>query len=276
MSKKRKHTINTANVSEISDFLDSSTSSIPFPPHNYLSSTLIDLDLNHPNHHISTASINQKHYAGDYHSVYEYSLPGNVLYTVRWEYTTGWVHITPLWQAMGNAKADVLKLIESSPEIAPLVRRTKGGCLAIQGTWIHYYAARKLAARFSYSLRYALVPLFGNDFPSMCLKPTQIGYGLFQLRLTDKDLTRKKRKRRKFKDNNNSCNNYILSSQQDYHNNTDQISPSHKNIPRSQEISHQIFSLSPATATVIATATPLEQLLYVAHSELTQISQISQ
>ncbi|KAL1977311.1 hypothetical protein VTN31DRAFT_170 [Thermomyces dupontii] len=40
-----------------------------------------------------------------------------------------------------------------------------------------YEAAKALAATFCWRIRYALTPLFGTDFPDMCLSPQQSGFG---------------------------------------------------------------------------------------------------
>ena len=127
-------------------------------------------------------------------TVFEYSYMNQ---SFLWDYTTGWVYITSIWKAVGNAKADVNKLISTSPEIRNKVYKTKGGCLRVQGTWIQYDVAKTLASRFCYPIRFALVPMFGNDFVDLCLKPGDPGYGLFLLTFTEKDLNKRRRRRRK-------------------------------------------------------------------------------
>lgn len=47
----------------------------------------------------------------------------------------GMVHFTGIWKALGHTKADVVKLVESDPTIAPFLRKVRGGYLKIQGTW---------------------------------------------------------------------------------------------------------------------------------------------
>lgn len=42
-----------------------------------------------------------------------------------------------------------------------------------------YKAAKAVAATFCYKIRHALTPIFGKDFPSICLIPTDPGYGKF-------------------------------------------------------------------------------------------------
>jgi hypothetical protein len=39
------------------------------------------------------------------------------------------------------------------------------------GYWVPYDAAKALSARFCYPIRFALTPIFGNDFPGLCVEP---------------------------------------------------------------------------------------------------------
>lgn len=36
------------------------------------------------------------------------------------------------------SKADIVKMIDSQPDLAPVIRRVRGGYLKIQGTWMPY------------------------------------------------------------------------------------------------------------------------------------------
>ena len=151
----------------------------------------------HPSFSMGTnasAEIMQKHPTRDFVTVYEYKLGNHV---ILWDYVIGWVYITSIWKAIGNYKADVLKLVSTSPEIKNKVYKTKGGCLKVQGTWIQYDVAKQLASKFCWPIRFALVPLFGSDFVDLCLHSGQPGYGLFQLAVSEKDLNKKKRRKRK-------------------------------------------------------------------------------
>lgn len=130
----------------------------------------------------------------DFVTVYEYKLGNHV---ILWDYVIGWVYITSIWKAVGNYKADVLKLVSTSPDIKNKVYKTKGGCLKVQGTWIQYDVAKQLASRFCWPIRFALVPVFGCDFVDVCLSIGQPGYGLFQLTVSEKDLNKKRRRKRK-------------------------------------------------------------------------------
>ncbi|KAG9014910.1 hypothetical protein FRB90_005150 [Tulasnella sp. 427] len=54
-------------------------------------------------------------------------------------------------------------MVEAQPELASQIRRVRGGYLKIQGTWLPYEVALKLARR--------------PTFPDTCLAPDQPGYG---------------------------------------------------------------------------------------------------
>ncbi|KAG8789985.1 hypothetical protein FRC12_013040 [Ceratobasidium sp. 428] len=73
--------------------------------------------------------------------------------------------------------ADIVKMLESQPDLAPQLRRVRGGYLKIQGTWMPFEVALRLARRVAWPIREDLVPLFGPTFPSTCLSPDQPGYG---------------------------------------------------------------------------------------------------
>ena len=112
---------------------------------------------------------------------------------VIWDYETGFVHLTGIWKASLNAegaaqptashsKADIVKLLESTPkQYQAYIKRIRGGFLKIQGTWLPYKLCRILARRFCYHIRFALIPIFGADFPEECLHPNDPGYGELRL-----------------------------------------------------------------------------------------------
>lgn len=45
----------------------------------------------------------------------------------------GYVHFTGIWKALGNSKSDIVKMVDSNPELK--VKKIRGGFLKIQGTW---------------------------------------------------------------------------------------------------------------------------------------------
>jgi len=50
-----------------------------------------------------------------------------------------------------------------------------------EGYWMPFEAAKALAIRFCYPIRYALTPMFGTEFPDMCLEPGHERFGNFIL-----------------------------------------------------------------------------------------------
>ena len=123
--------------------------------------------------------------------VYEFQLNDQ---TIMWDYATGFVHLTGIWKALGNSKADIVKLVDNHPELEGVIRRIRGGFLKIQGTWVPYDLCRQLATRTCYTIRHALISVFGPDFPEDCLKPDARGYGTLTLNDSGVDKKRKKRK----------------------------------------------------------------------------------
>lgn len=172
---------------------------INFPIHPYTASILQEVPEAQRALLPKTKNIPMRKYATsidprNYLSVYEYRVQDN---WVIWDYHSGMVHLTGLWKAIGNSKADIVKLLESSPELEKHLKRIRGGYLKVQGTWISYDMAKLLASKFCYTIRYALVPLFGADFVDLCLKPHQRGFGMLRLHVTDADLKRRRRRRRR-------------------------------------------------------------------------------
>lgn len=114
----------------------------------------------------------------NYLTVFEYQVNGQA---VIWDYYTGYVHLTGIWKAIGNSKADIAKLLDISPQLEPVLRRVRGGYLKIQGTWLPYEVAYELSLRIAYHIRYSLIPLFGPQFPEKCLVPTDLRFGQLSL-----------------------------------------------------------------------------------------------
>jgi hypothetical protein len=90
--------------------------------------------------------------------VYEYPLNG---LWIMMDIDDGYVLWTGIWKALGNSKADIVKMIDSQPDLAPLIRRVRGGYLKIQGTWMPYEVALRLSRRVAWTIRDDLIPLFG-------------------------------------------------------------------------------------------------------------------
>ncbi|GAA5954449.1 hypothetical protein JCM21900_006812 [Sporobolomyces salmonicolor] len=142
------------------------------------------------NHDVKEAKYATSTDSRGYIPVYEYAVKNQ---TIKVDVETGFVLITSVWKALGKPKADVVKLIESQPTIAPLVRKIRGGILQVQGTWLPFEIARTLSRRVAWEIRHDLVPIFGPSFPSTCLAPGTLGFG--DLVLSDPSATRRRRAR---------------------------------------------------------------------------------
>ncbi|CUM46376.1 uncharacterized protein AC631_03087 [Debaryomyces fabryi] len=122
-----------------------------------------------------------------YVTVFEYSINSH---WIIWDYETGFVHLTGIWKASindevnthRNLKADIVKLLESTPkQYHQHIKRIRGGFLKIQGTWLPFDLCKMLAKRFCYHIRFQLIPIFGNTFPLECLTPDDKGFGELKL-----------------------------------------------------------------------------------------------
>ncbi|KAI9262007.1 hypothetical protein BY458DRAFT_439293 [Sporodiniella umbellata] len=98
--------------------------------------------------------------------VYEYEINGQ---PIMWDRENGHVHFTGIWKALNNSKADIVKIVDSNPELK--VKKVRGGCLVIQGTWIPHEHAFALCARTAWEIRFELVPIFGPSFLDAVLSP---------------------------------------------------------------------------------------------------------
>ncbi|KAH0533993.1 hypothetical protein FGG08_007405 [Glutinoglossum americanum] len=105
---------------------------------------------------------------------YVFKAPGDDrVYTVMWDYNIGLT--TPA------------KMLNSNPGLRDICHSITGGALAAQGYWMPFEAAKAVAATFCYNIRYALVPLFGEDFLSLCVRPDSSRFGRMVI---DKDIVR--------------------------------------------------------------------------------------
>ncbi|KAJ1928108.1 hypothetical protein IWQ60_002368 [Tieghemiomyces parasiticus] len=101
--------------------------------------------------------------------VFEYKLGEHY---IMWDRELGLVYWTGIWQAIGGDKIDLPKALTTDKELRQSdMLLVRGGKLTIQGTWIPYPNARKLALRTCYRIRHDLVPVFGPDFVTMALPP---------------------------------------------------------------------------------------------------------
>ncbi|KAJ7028273.1 hypothetical protein C8F04DRAFT_1266168 [Mycena alexandri] len=122
-------------------------------------------------HHVTKGRYITSNDPRGYIPVYEYPLNSQ---WIMMDIDDGYILWTGIWKALGNSK---VKMIDSQPELAQVIRRVRGGYLKIQGTWMPYEIALRLARRVAWNIREDLIPLFGPTFPSTCLSPDQPGYG---------------------------------------------------------------------------------------------------
>jgi len=59
------------------------------------------------------------------------------------------------------------------------LRSTNSILNRVLGYWVPWQAARELAATFCWHIRWALTPVFGNDFPQMCIAPHDRAFARF-------------------------------------------------------------------------------------------------
>ncbi|CEI94105.1 hypothetical protein RMCBS344292_08326 [Rhizopus microsporus] len=104
--------------------------------------------------------------------VFQFKLNGH---TILWDSENGFVHFTGIWKALGNSKASIVKIIAENPDLQ--VKKVRGGCLTIQGTWMPYESARALCVKNAWALRFDLVSVFGKSFPNDCCPPGHPDFG---------------------------------------------------------------------------------------------------
>ncbi|KAJ9236315.1 hypothetical protein DTO166G5_4077 [Paecilomyces variotii] len=92
-------------------------------------------------------------------------------WTVMWDYNIGLVRTTHLFKCNDYSKTTPAKMLNANPGLRDICHSITGGALAAQGYWMPFEAAKAVAATFCWRIRYALTPLFGRDFPSLCIPP---------------------------------------------------------------------------------------------------------
>ncbi|KAI8974977.1 transcription regulator HTH, apses-type DNA-binding domain-containing protein [Pilobolus umbonatus] len=133
----------------------------------YLPFTSSHIDHNIKKDHYST-SLDPRGYI----PVYEYTIHNT---PIMWDRETGYVHFTGIWKALGNSKSDIVKMVDSNPNLG--TKKIRGGFLRIQGTWIPFEYAHVLCKRTAWSIKQELVPIFGPSFPDEVLSPDHKDYG---------------------------------------------------------------------------------------------------
>ncbi|OJD18167.1 hypothetical protein AJ78_01779 [Emergomyces pasteurianus Ep9510] len=109
---------------------------------------------------------------------YTFKVPGDdKIYTVMWDYNIGLVRTTPLFRCNKYSKTAPAKMLNANPGLREICHSITGGALAAQGYWMPFEAAKAVAATFCWKIRYALTPLFGVEFLSMCIHPEDPRFG---------------------------------------------------------------------------------------------------
>ncbi|KIS66714.1 uncharacterized protein UMAG_04778 [Mycosarcoma maydis] len=116
-------------------------------------------------------------------TVFEYDVRGH---TMMIDVDTSFVRFTSITQALGKNKVNFGRLVKTCPALDPHITKLKGGYLSIQGTWLPFDLAKELSRRIAWEIRDHLVPLFGYDFPSTCLRPDSEGFGQLAIGMSQK------------------------------------------------------------------------------------------
>ncbi|KAF3040539.1 hypothetical protein E8E12_008780 [Didymella heteroderae] len=113
---------------------------------------------------------------------YTYKRPGEEKeYVVVWDYNVGLVRMTPFFKSCKYSKTVPAKALNQNPGMKDISYSITGGALVCQGYWVPWQAAREIAATFCWDIRWALTPVFGNDFPQMCRPPHDRSYAKFAI-----------------------------------------------------------------------------------------------
>ncbi|KAF1363385.1 DNA-binding domain of Mlu1-box binding protein MBP1 [Lizonia empirigonia] len=111
---------------------------------------------------------------------YTYKRPGeDKEYVVVWDYNVGLVRMTPFFKSCKYSKTIPAKALRENPGMKDISYSITGGALVCQGYWMPYQAAREIAATFCWDIRWALTPVFGNDFPQICKPPSHPCFAKF-------------------------------------------------------------------------------------------------
>ncbi|EEH41202.1 hypothetical protein PAAG_03488 [Paracoccidioides lutzii Pb01] len=109
---------------------------------------------------------------------YTFKVPGDEkTYTVMWDYNIGLVRTTSLFRCNNYSKTAPAKMLNANPGLREICHSITGGALAAQGYWMPFEAAKAVAATFCWKIRYALTPLFGVEFLSICIPPEDSRFG---------------------------------------------------------------------------------------------------
>ncbi|KAK0645656.1 hypothetical protein B0T16DRAFT_457665 [Cercophora newfieldiana] len=109
---------------------------------------------------------------------YEFKLPGEEgIHIVMWDYHIGLVRMTPFFKCCKYSKTTPAKMLGLNPGLKEITHSITGGSIKAQGYWMPYHCAKAVCATFCHHIAGALIPLFGPDFPSLCVPRDSPRYG---------------------------------------------------------------------------------------------------
>ncbi|KAI1258876.1 hypothetical protein F5Y18DRAFT_325188 [Xylariaceae sp. FL1019] len=109
---------------------------------------------------------------------YVFKTPSNdTEYAVMWDYNVGLVRMTPFFKCCKYPKTTPAKMLNSNPGLKEITHSITGGSIMAQGYWMPYQCAKAVCATFCWKIAGALIPIFGPDFPSLCIAPEAPDYG---------------------------------------------------------------------------------------------------
>ncbi|KAI5845753.1 hypothetical protein DFP73DRAFT_526292 [Morchella snyderi] len=104
---------------------------------------------------------------------------------VMWDYYNGLVRVHDFFDCCKPGKTEPGNAVKEkiNPGLQSICHNITGGNLHAQGYWIPYPAAKALATKFCFRIRYALTIIFGEDFPSLCLPESHPNFGKYSIDL---------------------------------------------------------------------------------------------
>jgi hypothetical protein len=113
---------------------------------------------------------------------FTFKVPGSSAeHHVLWDYQIGLVKMTAMFKALGYSKTAPSTALTANHGLKDISPSITGGALVAQGYWVPFEAAKALAANFCYEIRHALTPMFGANFPNMCLKPESADFAKWKI-----------------------------------------------------------------------------------------------
>ncbi|KAL7276549.1 hypothetical protein RUND412_000472 [Rhizina undulata] len=102
---------------------------------------------------------------------------------VMWDYYNGLVRVHDFFDCCKPGKTEPGNAVKEkiNPGLADICHNITGGNLHAQGYWIPFEAAKALAAKFCFKIRFALTIIFGEDFPQLCLPESHPEFGKYSI-----------------------------------------------------------------------------------------------